>query len=555
MGRDELAREGRPDLSSWVGRIGSFAWRPWSDLGATPPASWAAHAHGAIAFDDPLRGPAQAPFPGVAQMSTPFAWLDSLHAAPDGDAGWDGYSSTLARLAVRRDRPPGGVARTAFGLLGGSLGLDEGVLAVERGDSTQWLRIEAANGRRGAAGNLEDAGRHQWGGAGGLIRGPHRWEGAWTQRGAAMRLGGGDQQAVTGESGWFGYRHQRRTWSAAADYERGWTRHESFGTAWVPSYREAEEDRGSLGAALHRGRARWDTRFVYASSRVDRFNAGAFARSAIETWGAVRGALPAGDGTLVMSVGAGRHSGVDRTEWAPALQYAFADDRVTGRLVLERVLVPAWADLDPGTSGTPQAAFLQNTWRAGADVGLRADHGRATLGFHVGRTDDRAVVRRAAFEEQWLRAGMRADPDRYDFGLLTLDAEWRTASWSAGVSGFALARDASTVQRDVDPGAAARGFFGWGFRAFENDLAGDLRVEVEGVGARDVDDPTGGTLPGYVTSSAVASLSIADAHVVVRLNNLEGRQYEQVWLDARTGAPALGPGRAVVFALIWRLLN
>jgi hypothetical protein len=188
-------------------------------------------------------------------------------------------------------------------------------------------------------------------------------------------------------------------------------------------------------------------------------------------------------------------------------------------------------------------------------VGVRAERASASLAFHVGRTTDRAIAARRPIEEAWLRAGLRAENGSHEFGLLTVDGEWRGVAWSAGGGAFALARDVSALQARVDPAAGARGFVGWGFRAFQNDLGVELRAEAEAIGEREVEALPGRSLPAHVTSAVAASFALADARVTLRVRNLEDRPRDEVWLDARTGEPARGPGRAFVFAMIWRLSN
>ena len=105
----------------------------------------------------------------------------------------------------------------------------------------------------------------------------------------------------------------------------------------------------------------------------------------------------------------------------------------------------------------------------------------------LGSSQDRAIVERLPLEEQWLRNGIRRDPERYNFGLFTGVATWRGRMVGASAQAFALAREKSASQPAVDPPFGGRAALEALFQPFQKDLGVVLRAEVEVVGPRESD--------------------------------------------------------------------
>ena len=206
-----------------------------------------------------------------------------------------------------------------------------------------------------------------------------------------------------------------------------------------------------------------------------------------------------------------------------------------------------WTDLAPG-----QSRFLQSVWLSGLEVNGRAQHARGRLAFSAGRVRDRAVVARFPLADLSLRAGFRADPGDYDFGLFEGSGQWTLASVTP-CAALALARDAGTLQPRVDPSQGFRSFAEWGFAAFQRDLGVRFRGEAAGVGTREVQSGAPEVLPGYVTFAASVILVLDDARVTIRASNLEDER-RPGWRDFRTGEPRSAAGARQTW-FTWRLFD
>jgi hypothetical protein len=297
---------------------------------------------------------------------------------------------------------------------------------------------------------------------------------------------------------------------------------------------------GTAAVELERGdaRSRLGARWSWTDARVAPAQGDGTRERGRAQWAAVRWEGPFGAGRLEATVGLGRHDAIARTVVAPSLAWRFTGVPWAGRVVLERLATPVWTDLAPG-----ERPFLQDTWVAGLEVGSHgARRGRAGLSF----------LTRLPLESLALRAGYRADPHVYDFGLLAAEALWRSPCVAGGIEGFVLARDASPLQPAVDPGRGGRAFVEATATMFQGDLRARPRIEAWGVGPRESEAAPSRALPGYVTFTAGLELSLADAGLLIEGRNLEGRARPQTWVDPITGTEALGPGRELRLTFTWR---
>lgn len=554
------------DLPSWWSEAGSAGWNQDLWLGATPPWTLGGVALGAWSLLEPDRAPVNLVFPGVAGMQTPLVWYDTVAVVAGEGAAWQGFGASLATATGWTRRLPGrGDARATLDLRTGDFAFDENTLTIERGDSSAWMRGEVAGDSRGLAQGYAVSGRHQWGAAGGMIRGRHSLQAAYTERGAAASLVSEEEQGSSGESGALRYRLRAGALDAGLSLERSYDHHDSFNLGNLDlrpySRRDAQAVAGAADARYRSGLGDLAMRLEVRRARVRRSGGDAFDRRSTSAWGALRLERGLGDGIGRLEIGAGRHSWTGY-DLAPALSYRVQTPSFTGRVGVERVLYPVWADLAPA-----QETFLQRTWAGVIEVaagGSTLPRARAT--FLAGRTYDRALVSRLPLEELWLRFGSRADPAPYDFGLLMLEAVWKGRRLSAGGDGYVLARSQNTAQPLVDPALGMRSWAAWDFTAFSGDLGVTLRAELEGVGGRETEGESSAlcgefegipsrTLPPYVTTGATAVLTLAGAVFTVRVRNLEDRPHEETWVDCAAVSEALGPGREWRFAVTVRLMN
>jgi len=513
------------------------------------PWVWAGHVRGAWRLAEPTRAPDALPYPGVRLAATPMALYDSV--AVDALPFMDRTLATGAGLPGRFGRTR---ARSVIALRNGSFGLDESALGFERGDSIFWLRAETSNSRRGGIGGWDGLARHVWGFAGGVRRGAHGVSGAFAQQSGAARLTGGEQQSSSGESGALGWHWRGGSATGGVVLERGHDFHESVDELFLYSRRDAQENRVTMHGALDRGGARLSGALEWRDARVDRTYDGAASAAGQGLWGRAAWAQPAGAGTLVLALGAGRPPGSEAVHASPGLAWTVGQRGSGARVFLERITEPVWTDLAPG-----ERPFLQSTWTGGlaafAADAAQPEARRGVLRFRFGQTASRALASRRPVDDLWLRDGFRADTARFSFGLLEAGGVWASGALDAEAHGFALLRDRTVLQPQVDPGLGVRARLGTRFSAFTGDLGVRLRVEAAGVGPRDSEAAPARRLPGYVTFGAGASLTLADATFTIELLNLEDRRRPQVWIDYATGVEALGPGRTLRALLTWRLFD
>jgi len=80
-----------------------------------------------------------------------------------------------------------------------------------------------------------------------------------------------------------------------------------------------------------------------------------------------------------------------------------------------------------------------------------------------------------------------------------------------------------------------------------------FRLDGALVGPRESESVSPRRLDGYVTSGASAIVTLGDAMVVLRMNNLENQRHEEAWIDLATGREALGPAREMRLSVMVRL--
>ncbi len=478
-------------------------------------------------------------------------------SAGDGRGAFAGFGGAIAGLrghtpvAERR-------ARATFSLVNGSGGLDGNALTLVRGDSLRGFGVDVANGKCGATGGLQLAGRHQWGAHANLTRGRHEFQASVAQRGAATQLVGLEEQSASGQSGAAAWRWQRGGTGWTAAFSRGLDRHESFGGLLAYSQREAQETRLTAGFGQARDGRELNARAEWTEGSVKRFGSGAFSRECRGLWGAVRVKLPASGGRLDLALGMGRHGGVDRFEVAPSAEFQVRSRGLDAALGLERVLTPVWADLAPGTE-----PFLQHAWIGTMRLATARPGGwRARASLRAGRVYSRALLERLPLEDLWLRRGLRPECGTYDLALAEGGLEWEGRCAGAGVEGFGLAHRSRAAPGGaarvpgVDPDVGCRAWVGGRTTLFGGDLGVGLRGEAAGVGVREAQVEPLRRLPAFVTFALVGQVTLLhDAVIVLRARNLEDRPRAQLWTDSATGLPAVTEGRNLTLSFVWRLFN
>ncbi len=535
-----------PGLEAWWAEPGRAGSMPAAWLSPAFPRVYAGHVLGGIGLADDGRAAPPSPWPGSAADTRPLAWSDSVRAelAPAGGPG-----GTLARAEAGREVPGIRSAWAMFGYTTGDNNVEETSLLAERGDAQRGLRYEVLSASRGAAGSLGPAGRHFWGVSGRTVRGRHRFEAAYAQRGTHDALASfGASESARGESGRLGWRWSDGSRDASLVLARAYEGRESYGDWLAYSRRDASEDRATLTAGGRAGIHTLGAEVRWSSARVRRAWTEVADWRTESVWGVARAARPLGEGTLEAALAGGRHDAVGGWRVAPSLAYRFAAVGVKGTASLARIVTPAWSDLAPG-----ERAFLQRTWAGGFDLAAGEGRARARLAFLGGTTHDRALVGRAPLAELWLRQGLRRERGRAPFALTLASVGWDARGFETGAEGFVLAQRDGARTADPDHGFRAHAGVRLGF--FGGDLHLTARGEVEGSGPRAVDGAPELRVPGFASAGAALTLRLADATVTLRARNLEDRRREEPWIDPATGALAFGTGRELRFALGWAIAD
>ena len=542
-----------PDIPAYWAEAGRPGWNPDISLGAGPPWPYAGLVVGAWQLDEPLAP--QLPFPGLVQAQAIPAWFDTLTLGT-GNPARDGFDAGLARASVARWRPTPGdrtVPRTVTDLLvaGGSAAYEHNSLWVRRGDRASWIEAGALDWRSGGFGDLAPAGRHLYGGTVGLTRGRHHLEGAFNQRGSAGALVSGEEQSATGMSGYGSYSYDVGRGRAEVSAGEAFDHHESVDENFLFSRRDARAGWASAGWSD----SSWGIHALARTQKVNRVVEvlGETRWSSPAVWVGAEGTRSRGPLALHAGVAMGRDDATGENIVTPTATLTYHRKSVLARVWAGRLAAPVWSDLADG-----QAPFVQRTWSAGGALALEQPKGWSVRGaWQMGHTTERAIATRLPLEDLWLRAGLRSDPQGYDFGLGTGGLDWTNTShtFAWGGEGFALVHKRSAAQANVDPLHGATAYAEGAFHAFAGDLEVKLRGEIDATGARESDEEFPVTLPGYVTTGVTAIARLADATVTFRVMNLEDERHEEVWIDSSTGLPAVGTGREFRLSLGWRLFN
>lgn len=507
-----------------------------------------------------------APAPGLVEAQAPLAWVDSAAVVLGEDAAWDGFGASLARLethltAARNKKP-----RAVFTFVNGSSALERTGMFLARSDAQHWLRVGSVGMRRGGVGALDLSGEHLWSFDGGLRRGAHRYHARFTQRGMGAGLAYPLRESGRGMSGDAGYDYTLGAWRTSLALERGFDirtlSDASVGSLFAEDRRDAQQSRVLASVTRTRGERVEAVRVWAREGQVVRqFSTGsrtAWKERAI--WAASRVERPWQWGTLELQLGGGWSDAAarsaERAQLAPGLAWRYRDQGVRLKLFAERMVDPIWSDLDPSVR-----AFVQDTWTGGLQVAAGEESRRWVEGaLLLGQTGNKATLGPYPLREVQLRAGYLPEARRKEFTLAMLGTGWRTSAAQLEASGFALVRDRDG-QRWIDPGVGARIAAETGFRAFTGDLGVRVRAEAAYVGSRETDMQTfdvliaDEVLPGYTTLSASLAITLGDATLVVRGDNLEDVRRPQVWEDLLTQRPALGAGRQVRAELTWPFFN
>jgi hypothetical protein len=558
-------------LPVWWARPGSPGWTPDAIVSQGQPWVFAGLAAGSFEMHDPFAA-SGLPEPGVPEAQAPLAWYDSATVVVGEGAAWRGFGAALACGQGFISIPAGTKPRSVWTAVTGSAAIDQNGLYIARGDERSWLRGGAIAGSRGAIGSLDLEGSHLWAVTGGMKRGVHAFEGSFAQRGVGERQTVGFGESGRGVSGAVKWAWSDGAHGVSARLARGRDERASTGVGgvYIPELRrEAQANTAETEAWVKRGQQEWGARAeLRGQSAVNAYSPGEFRREWNDHafWAAARHARPLGPGRLELQLGGGRTSAPARSEerlqLAPGAAWRFASGGRSLRLYAERTVNPVWSDL---VDGVP--AFVQDTWVGGAEGGAEAPGGWLRLHVFGGTTGNRAVLMRYPVramsyrvDNQW---GWERDASRYTFGLAQSEAGVRWHALGAEATGFVLARDGDVLQGRVDPSVGATGALTAQFRLFTNDLGVRMRSEVAWVGPR-FSDGRGGiyfadrTIDGYATVSAWLELTLGDAIIALRGDNLQDVRHEQTWLDVATYPDyqlALGAGQTFRFELVWPFFN
>jgi hypothetical protein len=551
--RDDLFISGEPEAPSWWSVPGRPGYMPDMAWGIGYPWTLMGHYRGAWTLEDPHLEET-GPLPDL-RVPTPIGWSDSLAIETGGNGAWSGFEGSLATarlVPVRLTRRDGSKVRAIadLNLTSGSSAYDGNALSVVRGDSANWVRAAATSWTRGGYGTLGTAGRHQFDVADRWASGRHHLQAVLSETGWADGMEGSVEESSAGAGGSLGYGVDLSGATLNAAFARGYDHRETFGDFITYSRRDAHQRRVMFEAEAPS--QTWGAHVEVRDEQVNRVTEGLpeTDADANSVWAAGRIAKQRGPARIEASLGAGRHGGVRRTELAPTFVFRFAQSGWVSRTYVERVLAPVWTDL-----AYQQSPFLQQTWLGGFDLGHIGTTTRARFGWIMGRTHDRALVDPYPLQDLWLRFGYRRDPNVYDFGMATASGDWGGRRWAAHGELYQLFRDSQSATETFDPRRGGRFGLETHFRAFQGDLGVRLRGEMELFGGRPNAIDHFVWVPGDATYGASVLLTLLDANVTVRFQNLENKRRPLPWQDPITGQEGMSEGFGFRLALNWRLYN
>ena len=564
-----------------AGFVGDFA------MGTGLPFNFLGLVAGSVAERGGLL-PETAPWPGIPEIAAPTVWFDSTAIVVGEGGAWRGFGGSLVELRAIAQPPVGRKPRAAFTLVNGSSAVNRTGLLMSRGGDASWMRGGVLDDERAGAGILSRRGQHVWFAELGRRLGAHTFSGTFSQRGLAggTRLDTrfvepffrppffGFDEAGRGESGGLTWRWSGSRRSLVTTVSRSHDHRESVEPAsgLLRGEREGQSNAVTIEATAGGDGREHGLRLELRQSQVRRREdqslllvvnpppSRTIERSA---WLAARDQRPLGAGTLELAVGGGRSESPalsgERWQAAPSLVWRLGPASRQLRLVAERVVTPIWSDLAPGVK-----PFVQDVWAAGVDASLGAPARQwlrlGLLGADIG---NRAALVRFPLRDISLRIGWTPDAERVQDAMVTVAAGARRGAWAIEASGFSRVRPAGTEPAKVDPAIGARAAAETGFRAFAGDLGVRLRVEAAWVGERESESFPGYFSPpqpleGYATYGGSAALTLGDATIVVRAQNLEDVAHPQTWTDPSSpfpGTPAPGSARQFRVELSWPFFN
>lgn len=574
-------------LPEWWAAAGMPGFSADAHMGSGLPLPYLGLVAGGVAVRDGLV-PCASPWPGIDEIRTPLAWYDSSAVVIGEDAGWRGFAASLVELRAIAVPQRAGKPRAAFTLINGSSGVDRTGLMLQRGTAEGWLRGGALSEQRDGTALLGRRGEHVWFLDLGTIRGAHTFSGSYAQSGAANTTRRdadfidpagfrppwpGFEEAVRSESGaltWSAVHGERRI---AVAVRRGHDHRESFESPTtsfltVFSEREAQQNAIELEAVTGPSEQASGLRLELTQAQVER--SADFLNSAVPrddrqrtVWLAARAARHALGGALELQLGAGYASAAsvraERVQAAPSAVWRRQSGTRQWRLHAGRFVRPVWSDLGPGVQ-----AFTQDSWVGGAEVsaGDRARHW-IELGLLASETGQRALLQRWPVRDLSLRYGWVPEPVRVQDAQVTLASGLQRGPFALDASGFARVRPLGGQTSQPDPAIGGRAGVEGGFRVFAGDLGVRLRLEGAWVGTRDNESlpeyfvqPR--PLSGYATFAGSLAVTLGDARLVLRAENLEDQPHPQVWSDLSRpfpGAVAVGSGRQLRLELAWPFFN
>ncbi|MBI5169620.1 MAG: hypothetical protein HZA61_09045 [Candidatus Eisenbacteria bacterium] len=555
-------------LPAWWSAPGRPGWTPDAVQSGGLPWTFAGLTAGAWRLDDPF-APVASHFGGLPEAQAPIAWYDTVRVTVGEGAAWTGFGAGVVTAEAGMRPPTTLQPRAVFTLANGDGGVERNGILLSRGNERSWLRVGTVTGRRRGIADMGPGAEHLWGFDTGTRRGGHAFAVRFAQRGLGESQRSSEAslgESGRGANGSLAWEWKRGPWAQGASIARAYDLRTSFvldgGSTF--SVRDAWTNSAEYTVSRAAGERAVDGRVTWSESRARRSTifVPAFSDRQRTVWGAVRVRSPLFGGRAEVALGGGRDGAMaesrERWQLAPAASWR-RGERVRWRVYGERALTPVWTDLDAGSG---QHSFMQDAWLGG----LEAEGGRG--GRHwgalvvAGSVGGRALAARYPVRDIAMRIGWLADPNRYGFVLAQADGAWNWRQLGADARGWALVRDESTAQPNVDPAIGGSAGTTAAFKLFSGDMAIQLRADASWVGARWSEALVPGfedrELPGYATFGAGAQIGVGDVTMLLRLDGLENERRPLSWLDQGASPDlvlARDSGRRFRFEMTWPLLN